>query len=171
MWGSEIRLWFVCFLCKTLPKRLKFNEIDIYMSKVQKKSIRTRSEICSKLTIKTPKRRTLKLFYFTPSSSFSMLTLGICCIHFHINRSSHLEVFFKKGFLHLASLQENIHAELWVNSTEILLLYGYSSKNKKHICSRTPFLENTSGELILYTVFNIEVINVEVLHKQVKYLV
>ena len=56
------------------------------------------------------------------------------------------------------------------NSTEITLLYGYSSKKMKHICSRTPFLENTSaGELILYTVFNIEVINVEVLHKQIKY--
>ena len=39
----------------------------------------------------------------------------------------------------------------------------------KHICSRTPFLENTSGEIILYTVFNIELINVEVSHKQVKY--
>ena len=51
------RLWFVCFLCKTLPKRLKFNEIDIYMLKVKNKSTRTRSEICSKLTIKTPKQR------------------------------------------------------------------------------------------------------------------
>ena len=51
------------------------------------------------------------------------------------------------------------------NSTEITLLYGYSSKNMKHICSRMPFLENTSEELILYNVFNIEVINVEVLHK------
>ena len=48
---------FVCFLCKTLRKRLKFNEIDIYMFKFKKKSTRTRSEICSKLTIKTPKRR------------------------------------------------------------------------------------------------------------------
>ena len=28
-----------------------------------------------------------------------------------------------------------------------------------------PFLENTSEELILYNLFNIEVINVEVLHK------
>ena len=56
-----------------------------------------------------------------------------------------------------------------LNSSEITLLYGYSSKNMKHISSRTPFLENTSGEFILYTVFNIEVINVEVLHKQVKY--
>ena len=56
------------------------------------------------------------------------------------------------------------------NSTEITLLCGYSSKNMKHIYSRTPSLENTSGELILYTVFNIEVINAEVLHKQVKNL-
>ena len=51
------------------------------------------------------------------------------------------------------------------NSTEIALLYGYSSKNMKHIYIRTPFLENTSVELILYIVFNTEVINVEVLHK------
>ena len=56
------------------------------------------------------------------------------------------------------------------NSTEITLLYGYSSKNMKHIYSRTLFLENTSGGLILHTVFNIEVTNVEVLHKQVKNL-
>ena len=55
------------------------------------------------------------------------------------------------------------------NSTEITLLYGYSSVNMQHICSRTPFLENTAEELLQYTVFNIEVINVEVLHKQVKY--
>ena len=41
------------------------------------------------------------------------------------------------------------------NSTEITLLYGYSSESIKHICSRKPFLENTSGELILYTLFNI----------------
>ena len=41
------------------------------------------------------------------------------------------------------------------NSTEITLLYEYSSKSMKYICSRTPFLNNTSGELILYTVFNV----------------
>ena len=81
---------------------------------------------------------------------------GICCINFHIYRSSHPEVFFKKSVLHLATLQENIHAEF--NSTEITFLYGYSSKSMKNICSRTPFLENTSGELILYTVFNLEVL-------------
>ena len=55
------------------------------------------------------------------------------------------------------------------NSTEITLLYGYSSVNMQHICSGTPLLENTSGELLLYTVFIIEVINVEILHKQVNY--
>ena len=54
------------------------------------------------------------------------------------------------------------------NSTEIPLLYRYSSVNMQQICSRTPILENTYRELLLYTVFNIEVINVEVL-KQVKY--
>ena len=55
------------------------------------------------------------------------------------------------------------------NSTEITLLYGYSSVNMQHICSRTSLLKNTSGELLLCTVFVIAVINVEVLHKQVKY--
>ena len=55
------------------------------------------------------------------------------------------------------------------NSTEMTHLYGYSSVNMQHICSRTPLLGSTSGEFLLYTVFIIEVINVEVLHKQVKY--
>ena len=55
------------------------------------------------------------------------------------------------------------------SSTEITLLHGYSSVKMQHICSRTPLLENTSGELLLYTVFIIEVMSVEVLHKQVKY--
>ena len=44
----------------------------------------------------------------------------------------------------------------------------YSSVNMLHICSRTPFLESTSGELLLYIVLNIEVIKVEVLSKQIK---
>ena len=129
MLGSEIRLWFVCFLCKTLPKRLKFNAIAIYMFKVTKKNTRTRSEIRSKLTrhqndtnfvVLVSLLLTLKIFFFTPCSSFSMLTLnkwmpaGICCVHFHICRSSHPELFFKKGVLHLASLQKNIHSEVWV---------------------------------------------------------
>ena len=46
------------------------------------------------------------------------------------------------------------------NSTEITLMYGYSSKNMKYIFNRTLFLENTS-QLIPYTVFNIDAINVE----------
>ena len=56
------------------------------------------------------------------------------------------------------------------NSAEITLLYGCSSVNMQHICSKTPLLKSTYGELLLYTVFIIEVINVEVLHKQIKYL-
>ena len=51
------------------------------------------------------------------------------------------------------------------NFIEITLLRGYSSVNMLHICSRTPFLENTSGELLLYIVLNIEAINIEVLSK------
>ena len=44
----------------------------------------------------------------------------------------------------------------------------YSPVNMLHICNRTPFLKNISGELLLHIVLNIEVINVEVLSKQVK---
>ena len=44
----------------------------------------------------------------------------------------------------------------------------YSSVNMLHICSRTSFLESTSGELLLHIVLNIEVIKVEVLSKQIK---
>ena len=40
------------------------------------------------------------------------MSAGICCIDFHIYRSSHPDVFFKKGVLNLGSLQENIHAEV-----------------------------------------------------------
>ena len=40
----------------------------------------------------------------------------------------------------------------------------------QHIWSRTPFLAKRSGELPLYTVFNIEVKQGETLHKQGKYL-
>ena len=43
-----------------------------------------------------------------------------------------------------------------------------SSVNMLHICSRTSFLENTSGELLLHIVLNIEFINVEVLSQKVK---
>ena len=44
----------------------------------------------------------------------------------------------------------------------------YWSVNMLHICSKTPFLENTVGELLLHIVLNIEVINIEVLSKRVK---
>ena len=44
----------------------------------------------------------------------------------------------------------------------------YSLLNMLHICSRTLFLENTSGELLLHIILNIDVINVEVLSELVK---
>ena len=59
-------------------------------------------------------------------------------------------MFFKKGVLRKIGV------------------HGCSSANMPYICSRTPFSENTSEELPLYIVLNIEVINVEVLFKQVK---
>ena len=47
----------VCrFLSETLQKRLKFNEVDIYMLKVKKRGTRARCEIFLKLTINAPKR-------------------------------------------------------------------------------------------------------------------
>ena len=98
---------------------------------------------------------------------------GICFIYFYIYRSSQerCSTFFQFTGEHpcrsVSSTKNIIY--LWFNSTEITVLYWYSSVNMQHICSRTPFLENTSEELILCTAFNIEVINVEVLHKQVKY--
>ena len=54
------------------------------------------------------------------------------------------------------------------NFIEITLLHGYSPVNMQYVCSRTLFLENTSGELLLYIVLNIVVIDVKVLSKQVK---
>ena len=57
IWESEIRLQVVCFLCKTLPKRLKLNEVDIYMFKVKKKGTRTRSEIYPELTNMATRQR------------------------------------------------------------------------------------------------------------------
>ena len=54
------------------------------------------------------------------------------------------------------------------NFIEITLLHVNSSVNMLYICSRTPFLENTSGELLLHIVLYIEIINVENLFKKVK---
>ena len=38
----------------------------------------------------------------------------------------------------------------------------YWSVNMLHICSRTPFLESTFGELLLHIVLNIEVLSKQV---------
>ena len=78
---------------------------------------------------------------------------GIYCIHFHICRSIHPEVFPVYS-----------RTSMWkcdFNFTVITLLRGYSSVNMLHICSWTPFLENASGELLLYIVLNKEVITVD----------
>ena len=55
------------------------------------------------------------------------------------------------------------------NFIEITLLPGYSFVNMLHISGTVHFLENTSRELLLYIVLNIEVIHVKVLSKQVKH--
>ena len=57
LWVQDPAVVFFFFLWETLPKRLKFNQADIYIFKVKKKSTRARCEICPKLTIKAPKRR------------------------------------------------------------------------------------------------------------------
>ena len=44
--GFEISLWFFCFLCKTLPKRLKLNEVDIYMFKALRMFELLTREVC-----------------------------------------------------------------------------------------------------------------------------
>ena len=56
------------------------------------------------------------------------------------------------------------------NFIEITLLRGYSSVNMLHICSKTRFLEITSGELLLCIVLNIELKNAEDISKQVEKL-
>ena len=80
------------------------------------------------------------------------MPVDICCIHFNIYKSS--RAFFQESCStnNLDSLQENIHAKV--------LLQLYSSVNMLHICR--------SGELLLYIVLNIEVVNAEVLSKQMK---
>ena len=57
---------------------------------------------------------------------------GIYCIHFHLYKTSHPGVFFEKGVLRLASLPENIHAEMWVefywNHTSVwVFFYKYAT--------------------------------------------
>ena len=97
------------------------------------------------------------------------MPVGICCIHFHLYRNSHPVLFFKKGVLHLATLAKNIHAEVWVqlywNHTSVGVFF---CKYATYMLQNTFFREHI-GELLLYTVLNIEVINVEVVQKQVKY--
>ena len=55
IWGSEICLWFVCV--QNISRKIKLNEVDIYMFKVKKKSDRASCEIYPKLTIKVQQFR------------------------------------------------------------------------------------------------------------------
>ena len=71
------------------------------------------------------------------------------------NRSSHPEVFLRKGGLKVCSkfkgeraCQSAISIKLLCNSIEIALRHGHSPVNLLHIF-RTPFLDNTSGRLLL----------------------
>ena len=70
-------------------------------------------------------------------------------------RSSHLEVFLRKGVLKICSkfteehpCQIVVSIKLQSNFVEITLRHEYSSVNLPHIF-RTPFPKNTSGWLLL----------------------
>ena len=99
LWVQDPAVVFFFFLWETLPKRLKFNQADIYIFKVKKKSTRARCEICPKLTIKAPKQRkycrsgvfivNFVLCIFSILTLNSWMPVGTCFIHFHIYRSSH----------------------------------------------------------------------------------
>ena len=93
---------------------------------------------------------------------------GISFIHTY--KSSQPEVFFKKGVLRIFSQFTGEHPCKHVVSTSLrshfcngIVLYIYYISEAERL-----FLENTSGELLLYIVLNKETINVEVLSKQVK---
>ena len=96
------------------------------------------------------------------------MSAGICCIHCHIYRSSHTEVFFKKGVLRIFKQFTGEHPCKSVTSVILKSHFCMGILNMLQICSGTPFLENTSGELLLYIILNGDVINVQVLSKQVK---
>ena len=88
----------------------------------------------------------LTLNIFTPCSSFSILTMnrrmpgGICCIHFHIYRSSHPQAFFKErcSTNDLDSLQENIHAKSW------LQLYWNHTSGWVFFCKYATYLQQNA---------------------------
>ena len=97
---------------------------------------------------------------------------GICSIHFLIYRSSHSMVLFKKDVVRII---QTVYRRTPIQKcdfkcSETTLLHESSSVNMLHICRRTPFIENISGKLLLYIVLNMEVINVEVLSKQLNCL-
>ena len=82
----------------------------------------------------------------------------------YIQKQSLSGAFQEKCFTNnLDSLQENIHTKMW------LQMYWNHTFARVFFCKyATPFIVNTSGKLLLYIVLNIEVINEEVLSKQVK---
>ena len=142
-------------------KRLKFNQVNIYIFKVKKKSTKIRFEICPKLTIKAAKWRK---FYLSGVfivnfvlCNFSILTLnnwmpvGTCCIHFHMYRSSHPEVFFKKGVIRIVRQFTKEHP--YKRSTWVFPCIYVRT------CSWKPFWVKTSEELLMYIALNREIIN------------
>ena len=108
--------------------------------------------------------------YFTPCSSFSMLThtsfsmltqlselmpAGICGIPFHIYRNSNPEVFFKKSVLHLEILQENVHAEVWVQLYwNHISLWVFLCKYWTYLQESAFFREHIRGTSSIYRFYH-----------------
>ena len=123
---------------------------------LKKKSTKARCKICPKNNNKGTKATLILSFKclhcliwtnFPSYSSFSILTLnswmliGICCIHFHICRSSRADMFFKKGALRIfREFTGENPCNCGLNFIEITVLDGCSSTNMLHICSRTEAL-------------------------------
>ena len=85
---------------------------------------------------------------------FTLLIANAFSASDFINRSSHPEVFLRKGILKICikftehPCQIVISTKLLCNFTEITLRHGFSPVNLLHIF-RIPFPKNTSGGLRL----------------------
>ena len=102
------------------------------------------------LSIKKP----IFLFFFEIFGGF----LKTAIIGWYTLRSSHPEVFLRKGVLEMYRKFTREHPCRSVTSIKLLCIFieitlrddGCSQVNLQHI-SRTPFSKNTSGWLLLYT--------------------
>ena len=76
---------------------------------------------------------------------------SICCIHFHIFRSSHLEVVLKKGVLQIFSQFTEEDPSKSVTSVLLKLHFCMGIALYINLCCRTPsFREHIWGTASLY---------------------